>query len=113
MLFIIKEGSINEVLFTWSRQGVDEGLYVTTWWFTYLGCSAHLCPHHVCLNFGTKKIIFISCFFLIEVNQMFIVYIDFVGAKQSFHNLKCYMAWRCYIDAFKTLNLSISCMMFL
>lgn len=46
MLYFIlkakKKGRINEVIFAWSRQGVDEGQDITTWWFTHLGSNAHL-----------------------------------------------------------------------
>jgi hypothetical protein len=37
-----KKGSINEMIFFWSRQGVDGGQDITTWWFTHLGSNAHL-----------------------------------------------------------------------
>jgi hypothetical protein len=34
-------GTINEVVFIWLWQKLNEGLHVTTWWFVDLGYNVH------------------------------------------------------------------------
>ncbi len=51
--------TINEVAFTWLGQGIDEGMHVTTWWSTYLGCNSCL----VCIDFGIQKLFLIFLYF--------------------------------------------------
>jgi hypothetical protein len=47
------------VAFTWLGQGIDEGMHVTTWWSTYLGCNSCL----VCIDFGIQKLFLIFLYF--------------------------------------------------
>jgi hypothetical protein len=65
-----KNGSTNKMIFIWLGQLVNEGPYVTIWWFICLGCIAYL----VYFDYGTQK------------HHFFFVYISH-GNKSNFDNL--------------------------
>jgi hypothetical protein len=65
-----KKGNTNKMICIWLGQGVNEGLDVTIWWFTCLGCITYL----VYFDYGTQK------------HNFFFAYISH-GNKSNFHNL--------------------------
>jgi hypothetical protein len=80
------------VVFIWLGQGVDEGLNVTNWWSTYLGCIARLVHFILRLKNINKK-----------TNQISIVFNDFVGVRQGLHHLKhCDLILKSLEMCFKT-----------
>jgi len=77
---------MNEVIFTWSKQGVDESLNAIILWSTFLGCKAHL------VHFDSRPppTSFFNVFFPMETNQMPIIYDDLVYLLHGLHYLKIY-----------------------
>jgi hypothetical protein len=83
-----KKGSINEVIFVWSRQGVDGGQDITTWWFTHLGSSIHL----IYFDFKTLLKTFWVQIFLPSFCCLWWL-CDYY--TNGFHHLKCDLVLEC------------------
>jgi hypothetical protein len=80
-------GIINEVVFIWLRQKLNEGLDVATWWFIDL-----VYKMHALFTLITKlKNLILYIYYPMQTNQMFIICNDLVGAKDGFHCLECNM----------------------